>query len=281
MKKTFRKTAFALAAAMTVCLMPASLANAAETKTVYITPQCAKSAASALSKLSLYTDDEGYDLRFFGVSDYKTQLKNGTLRWVSSDERVATVDKNGVVTPVGTGVTFIALEVGTGEYVCSSVKVTVSERNAVTPTPTPVPQETTPTVAPTTTPTAAPTKAAESGDGSVVLYNNDRSAYKRSLMVTGPMEIEGEIPKDDAIWADAVLNFLRIKLYDPITEVEYTIDSENPLPTGWTLVVNRMNEDSSYINSVAVFLPASGGCYSYVLFPVNKNVRVVRYAYKP
>ena len=49
MKKTFRKTAFALAAAMTVCLMPASLANAAETKTVYITPQCAKSAASALS----------------------------------------------------------------------------------------------------------------------------------------------------------------------------------------------------------------------------------------
>ena len=75
---------------------------------------------------------EKVDLKFKGVSDYK----NYTLNWTSSNEKVAVVDGNGLITALSDGIATITLKVGDGsKYKSTGVIVTVG--NVSTPTPAP------------------------------------------------------------------------------------------------------------------------------------------------
>uniref|UniRef100_A0A4Y8PYY9 Uncharacterized protein n=1 Tax=Paenibacillus athensensis TaxID=1967502 RepID=A0A4Y8PYY9_9BACL len=84
---------------------------------------------------------------------------NTAVTWKSSDEAVATVDTNGVVTPVGAGTAVITVKTTDGGFTATAT-VTVTLAATPTPSPTPTPEGTaTPTPSPTPTPegTATPT----------------------------------------------------------------------------------------------------------------------------
>lgn len=247
------------------------LLTATATKIVTITPQCAKSAAAALTKLSLKIGDSGYDLKYFGVSDYKTQLQNGTLKWVSSDSTVAKVDQKGVVTPISEGTAEISLHVGTGEYQCTPVVVTVTDPKKADVTPT-----ATPTPVPTATP--VPTEGPASGElePGTVLYENNTSAYKRSVIVTAPLIAYGEWPVSEQDWKDFIRTIFTIKLYDPITDTKYVIDQDHDFPAEWSVAIVRMTPSSSYIEKIEIVIPA-GECYSYIELPINVNISFADY----
>lgn len=68
---------------------------------------------------------EAVDLKFIGVKDYK----NYSLSWSSSNEEVAVVDRNGVVTALANGTAKITLNVGDGSvYTSEGVTVIVGEQ---------------------------------------------------------------------------------------------------------------------------------------------------------
>lgn len=83
----------------------------------------------AVKELLLEPGDK-VDLKFIGIKDYKKYR----LSWVSSDEKVATVDSQGIITAKAPGKATIRLVVGNGaDYASDGVIVTVAEtRETVT-----------------------------------------------------------------------------------------------------------------------------------------------------
>lgn len=131
MKSFFKKLAFIMALAMVVSLAaPAAQSAFAATEFTYA-EQKEDGSWAGTGKVTALTMKAGekVDLGFVGVKDYK----NYTLKWESSDEAVATVDKNGVITAVADGVARVELKVGDGtDYVSTPVVVTVGEVMNVT-----------------------------------------------------------------------------------------------------------------------------------------------------
>ena len=127
MKSFFKKLAFVMALAMVVSL--AAQSAFAATEFTYAEQKDGKWAGTGkVSSLAMKAGDK-VDLGFIGVKDYK----NYTLKWESSNEAVATVDKNGVITAVADGVAKVELKVGDGaDYTSSPVVVTVGEVMNVT-----------------------------------------------------------------------------------------------------------------------------------------------------
>ncbi len=125
MKSFFKKLAFVMALAMVVSLAaPAAQSAFAAAEFTYAEQESGKKVTS----LSMKAGNE-VDLKFIGVKDYK----NYTLKWESSNEAVATVDKNGVITAVADGVARVELKVGDGvDYTSAPVVVTVGEVMNVT-----------------------------------------------------------------------------------------------------------------------------------------------------
>ena len=78
------------------------------------TPRISKTAAT------LKTVGETADLTLFNVTG-----KTEDVKWTSSDEKVATVGQNGLVTAVGEGTAEITVETPNGKFTC---KVTVGQR---------------------------------------------------------------------------------------------------------------------------------------------------------
>ncbi len=244
----------------------------APAKSVSLAPQYATSAVSSLTALTLRLDSEGYDLKYYGVSDYKTQLKNGTLLWVSSDSTVASVDQKGVVKPVSEGTCEISLQVGTGEYTCIPVVVTVIDpsKPAVSTTPVVTPA-TEPSVKPSTEPSATPTVLPVSDDGSVLVYKIEDSAYKRSLEVVDTLTYSGSRPATEAEWTNVIVTLFRIKIYDPCNKKTYTIDKDNPIPENWSVIAIRYHEGSDLLKSIGVMVPYNSA-YTYLEFPVEMPI---------
>ena len=100
MKRFLKRTAFVIATAMVIsnAAPAASSAYAAKNFTY------AYQNGGAVSALSMKTGEE-VDLKFIGVSDYR----NYSLKWTTSNPSVATVDKNGVITAVADGTTYMRL----------------------------------------------------------------------------------------------------------------------------------------------------------------------------
>ena len=118
MRKQFKKIALAAVFAMAVSLAaPAARpVEAASKKTFTYAEQKTGDQVTAL----VMQPGEKTDLKFMGVSNWKSY----TYKWTSSDEKVAVVDSNGLITALKKGVTTIKLTVGDGsEY--TSVGVTV------------------------------------------------------------------------------------------------------------------------------------------------------------
>ncbi len=118
MRKQFKKIALAAVFAMAVSLFApaAQTAEAASKKTFTYAEQQTGDRVTAL----VMEPGEKTDLKFMGVSNWKSY----TYKWTSSDEKVAVVDSNGMITALKKGVTTIKLMVGDGsEY--TSVGVTV------------------------------------------------------------------------------------------------------------------------------------------------------------
>ena len=286
--RAFLKSSVLALAALMICFVPSIKTSAKEVKPVYLAPQDAKSVKEYITELSLYVGDEGYDVKFYGVYDYREQIKNGTLKWVSSNPDVATVDNVGIITALTPGTATVILEVGTGEYKCEPLVVTVLEKKTEV--------EATEDEQPSTTPTPEPTKSGiyetrdEDGNlmivvdeevrdpsftnGGLTLYNNDSAYYKRSLTITGPMRIDKDIVSDNAAVVNAMLSFIRIKIYDPFTETEIVIDSDHPIPEGVLMRVERMSEYSTYIDSIGLYMPA-GSVYTYVSIPFKRNLEKI------
>ncbi len=81
----------------------------------------------AVESLVLESGDK-IDLKFIGIKDYKKY----NLKWTSSNEAVATVDKQGIITAKSTGTAVVRLVVGNGtEYNSRGVTVTVGTRETV------------------------------------------------------------------------------------------------------------------------------------------------------
>ncbi len=165
MRGFVKKLAFTMALSMVVTTAaPAGSAFAAKEFTYAHQKDETKSAVTVLN---MKAGDE-VDLRFIGVKDYK----NYELKWKSADEKVATVDKNGVIKAEANGVTTVELKVGDGSvYTSTPVIVSVGFElpvpgETVTPGGTETPGTTTPgaTETPgTTTPdvTVTPDKPVE------------------------------------------------------------------------------------------------------------------------
>lgn len=71
------------------------------------------------------------DLKFSGVSNWKTY----TYKWISSNEKVAKVDSNGLITAVGNGTATIELLISGGDgtqYTSTGVLVTVGKIQKIT-----------------------------------------------------------------------------------------------------------------------------------------------------
>jgi hypothetical protein len=115
MKSFFKKLAFVMALAMVVSLVaPAGSAFAAESG---IALQGTKEVVTT------YEVTEGYtkDFCFLGApKDWKS-----TYKWTSSDEKVATVDKAGVVTAESVGTATITITAGADASYVETVEITV------------------------------------------------------------------------------------------------------------------------------------------------------------
>ncbi len=122
MKSFFKKLSLVLVAAMILTLIPAQNAKAAGT--VKLALQAAKSSDECITSYTIKKGDT-VDFKFFGCADYKTT----GIAWKSSNDAVATVDKNGVVTAVAAGAAQITYE-ATG-YVCEPVTVVVADEYTV------------------------------------------------------------------------------------------------------------------------------------------------------
>lgn len=87
----------------------------------------AEQKSSARVETLVLAPGDKVDLKFMGIKDYRDY----TLKWVSSDEAVATVDKQGIITAKAVGEATVRLMVGDGSrYTSKGVKVTV---RALTP----------------------------------------------------------------------------------------------------------------------------------------------------
>ncbi len=287
--RAFLKSSVLALAALMICFMPNIQTSASEVKPVFLAPQNAGSVKEYITALTLHVGDEGYDVKFYGVYDYREQTEKGTLKWVSSNPEVATVDNVGIITALTPGTTTVIIDVGTGEYKCEPLVVTVLEKKTVLP-------EATVTAQPSAYPTPEPTKTgiyqtadddgnpvivvdeevreASLGNGSLTLYNNDSAYYKRSLTITGPMKIDSDIVSNNAAVVQAMLSFIRIEIYDPFTESTIVIDSDHPAPEGVVLCVERVSELSTYIDSVGIYMPA-GSVYTYVSIPFKRNLEKI------
>lgn len=125
MKKQLRKIALAVVFALTATMCaPAGLAMAAAKTFTYAEQQ------SGDKVTTLFMDcNEKIDLKFLGVSNWKSYK----YKWASSNEKVAVVDSNGLITALSEGTTTIKLMVGDGkEYTSSGVLVTVGKTQEVT-----------------------------------------------------------------------------------------------------------------------------------------------------
>ncbi|MCR5585130.1 MAG: Ig-like domain-containing protein, partial [Lachnospiraceae bacterium] len=70
------------------------------------------SAERAMNSLYLENISDTYDLNFYGVSDWNTVKSHTKLSWKSSDTKVATVNKIGLVKAVSAGKASISLLIG-------------------------------------------------------------------------------------------------------------------------------------------------------------------------
>ncbi len=126
MRKQLRKVALAIVFAMAVTLIaPAAQSAYAATEFTY----AEQNTGDKVTTLAM-NKGEKVDLKFKGVSDYK----NYTLKWVTSNPRVAVVDSAGIITAIGKGVASIQLNIGDGtKYTSKAVLVYVdSLEQAVT-----------------------------------------------------------------------------------------------------------------------------------------------------
>lgn len=106
------------------CLLPGKTAAYAAVKQFTYAEQ-----KTGISVESLVLEpEEKVDLKFIGVKDYK----NYRLKWTSTNEKVATVDSQGVITAKAKGTATIRLVVGNEEdYISKGVTVTVGTRETV------------------------------------------------------------------------------------------------------------------------------------------------------
>ena len=113
-------------------------------------------AGDDVSKLEAAVGSDSVDL----IGVFKTKPANSNVLWTSSDETVAKVDENGVVSFIGEGKATITATSESNKTLKDTVEVTVTAPTA-TPEPTPTP---TPTHKPTgtTEPTPIPGKVNES-----------------------------------------------------------------------------------------------------------------------
>lgn len=71
---------------------------------------CKKDSVDDAKDPDLKLNEESIDLKIGETFNLKvTNLPEGKIRWVSEDDEVATVDRNGVVTGIGHGRTIIAV----------------------------------------------------------------------------------------------------------------------------------------------------------------------------
>ena len=88
MRKQSKKIALALAAVLSMSVMtPASMQAEAAAKNFTYAEQ---ESGAKVTAVTLRPGEE-YDIKFIGVSDWR----NYSRKWVSSNEKCATVDKNG------------------------------------------------------------------------------------------------------------------------------------------------------------------------------------------
>lgn len=126
MRSFAKKLAFVMAAAMVVTTAaPAARASAATE--LSIVKQTATSKAEALTVVNV-GEGATVDLKFYGAP---TNFKELNPTWTSSNEKVATVDKNGNVTGVAEGVAEITFTLSDGSE--GSVKAIVGNDYSATP----------------------------------------------------------------------------------------------------------------------------------------------------
>jgi len=123
MKSFFKKLAFVMALAMVVSAMaPAGSAFADEVKPLGIVAQ-KDDTWTVLETDKAEVGAEGLDYRYKGApSNYKELDPT----WASSDETVATVDKNGLVTTLKNGETVISITLSNGQK--GELKLTVADK---------------------------------------------------------------------------------------------------------------------------------------------------------
>ncbi len=120
--KLFKKLALVLSAVMVITLIPAKTTYAA--KEARLAFQEAKSSSQCITEFELKLG-KSQDLKFYGVGDYKTT----GIGWESSNDAVATVDKNGVVTAKGVGSAAIIYKAKGYTSIPATVVVTTDDYN--------------------------------------------------------------------------------------------------------------------------------------------------------
>ena len=120
--KFFKHLAAVLAAAMIITLIPAQTANAAKYSKLAF--QEATSSSQCITSFEL-AKGKTRDLKFYGVGDYKTT----GIGWSSSNDAVATVDKNGIVKAVGVGSAQITYSAKGYISIPTTVVVTTTDYN--------------------------------------------------------------------------------------------------------------------------------------------------------
>lgn len=119
MRKYFKLIAATMVVMIIVGLVPSTSAYAAKEFTYR-----EQNSYTDVTEVKLEVGKK-VDLKFIGVSDWR----NYNCKWVSSDEKVATVNSAGLVTAVGEGTTTVKLLVGGNEsvYASKGVKVIVGK----------------------------------------------------------------------------------------------------------------------------------------------------------
>ncbi len=123
MKTFFKKLSLVLAAAMIITLVPATTASAEDLKALAIAKQNEKTAASyAEIKVG-----QQADFKFFGASDWKEL----GWTWSIADEKIATVDKAGLVTAKAEGFTTLSVAIPSYKTATLPIYVTGDGSNAL------------------------------------------------------------------------------------------------------------------------------------------------------